>query len=90
MNRKKGRGWAPRRRCPDREREREREIERERERACKVEGESHPLCLTATLLPHCNAPVAVDDMRRERRGTERRVGGTEGEAGEGVSDGVGG
>ena len=49
-------------------------------------------------MPHCNAPVAVDDMRgereseRERRGTERGVGGIEGEAGEGreVSDGVGG
>ena len=29
-----------------------------------MEGESHPLCLTATLLPHCNArPSRLDDMR---------------------------
>ena len=55
-----------------------------------MEGESHPLCLTATLLPHCNAPVAVDDMRT--RGEERGRGvsaesrGIEGR----VSDGVGG
>ena len=35
-------------------------------------GESHPLCLTATLLPHCNAPVAVDDMREGGGGSREQ------------------
>ena len=36
-----------------------------------MEGESHPLCLTATLLPHCNArPSRLDDIRGRGGGAE--------------------